>query len=165
MAELPHEPVLNRQRAVPVGLTVLVDGRMLDILTERIRTTLRGELADQLAKVAAGPSKSLKSDQNAVPVPATQIPPVAAGVELTSEARARAAELRKNVAPAKAQADDGGLIDTKTVARLLPVRLGLGKCCRWSVFELLEWVQAGCSRLAQWMEMRGGSGSCRKAGR
>ena len=25
----------------------------------------------------------------------------------------------------------------------LPVKLGLGRCPRWSVFELLEWVQAG----------------------
>jgi predicted DNA-binding transcriptional regulator AlpA len=28
----------------------------------------------------------------------------------------------------------------------LPVRLGLGKCFRWSVLELAEWVTAGCPR-------------------
>ena len=28
----------------------------------------------------------------------------------------------------------------------LPRRLGLGKCRRWSVLELLEWVEAGCPR-------------------
>jgi hypothetical protein len=40
----------------------------------------------------------------------------------------------------------------------LPFHLGLGKCARWSVFELLEWVQAGCPRRTQWIESRGRSG-------
>jgi hypothetical protein len=34
-------------------------------------------------------------------------------------------------------------------------RLGLGRCLRWSVLELLEWVEAGCPRRGQWIEMRG----------
>jgi hypothetical protein len=42
----------------------------------------------------------------------------------------------------------------------LPCRLGLGKCCRWSVLELLEWVEAGCPRRAKWIELRGSSGWC-----
>lgn len=27
-----------------------------------------------------------------------------------------------------------------------PLQLGLGKCRRWSVLKLLEWVEAGCPR-------------------
>jgi hypothetical protein len=34
----------------------------------------------------------------------------------------------------------------------LPCRLGLGRCRRWSVLELLEWVKAGCPRRAKWIE-------------
>lgn len=40
----------------------------------------------------------------------------------------------------------------------LPVNLGLGKCFRWSVLELAEWVEAGCPRRCKWIEMRGHSG-------
>ena len=40
----------------------------------------------------------------------------------------------------------------------LPFKLGLGKCSRWSVFELLEWVEAGCPKRGKWIEMRGRSG-------
>ena len=42
----------------------------------------------------------------------------------------------------------------------LPVRLG--RCPRWSVLELLEWVEAGCPRCLQWIEQRGWSGSVRR---
>ena len=56
-------------------------------------------------------------------------------------------------------------VPTKTLARLvytdripLPCRLGLGKCQRWSVLELLEWVETGCPRRGKWVEMRGLSG-------
>lgn len=42
-----------------------------------------------------------------------------------------------------------------------PIRLGLGNCVRWSVFELLEWVEAGCPRRADWIEQRGWSGWAR----
>src|SRR5262249_34320243 len=41
-----------------------------------------------------------------------------------------------------------------------PCRVGLGKCHRWSVLELLEWVAAGCPRRGQWIERRGSSGWC-----
>lgn len=40
----------------------------------------------------------------------------------------------------------------------LPVKLGLGKCHRWSVIELLEWVEAGCPRRTEWIAARGQSG-------
>jgi predicted DNA-binding transcriptional regulator AlpA len=40
----------------------------------------------------------------------------------------------------------------------LPVRLGFGKCFRWSVLEVLEWVEAGCPRRRAWIAMRGRSG-------
>lgn len=40
----------------------------------------------------------------------------------------------------------------------LPMRLGLGHCYRWSILELLEWVEAGCPRRREWIEMRGHSG-------
>lgn len=40
----------------------------------------------------------------------------------------------------------------------LPCRLGLGKCFRWSVLELLEWVEAGCPRRTEWIRMRGSTG-------
>jgi hypothetical protein len=40
----------------------------------------------------------------------------------------------------------------------LPCRLGLGKTYRWSVLELLEWVEAGCPRRVEWIKMRGSSG-------
>lgn len=39
-----------------------------------------------------------------------------------------------------------------------PCRLGFGKCFRWSVLELLEWVEAGCPRRRKWIELRGRSG-------
>jgi predicted DNA-binding transcriptional regulator AlpA len=58
-------------------------------------------------------------------------------------------------------------VPTKTLAQLvytdripLPCRLGLGKCQRWSVLELLEWVEAACPRRGAWIEMRGSSGWC-----
>ncbi|OAI48429.1 hypothetical protein AYO44_06860 [Planctomycetaceae bacterium SCGC AG-212-F19] len=38
----------------------------------------------------------------------------------------------------------------------LPVRFG--NCRRWSVLELLEWVEAGCPILTEWVKQRGGSG-------
>src|SRR4051794_30920029 len=40
----------------------------------------------------------------------------------------------------------------------LPFRLGLGKCVRWSVYELLEWVEADCPRRTEWIKMRGRTG-------
>lgn len=40
----------------------------------------------------------------------------------------------------------------------LPMRLGIGGCCRWNVFELLDWVQAGCPRRTEWIRIRGSSG-------
>jgi predicted DNA-binding transcriptional regulator AlpA len=43
----------------------------------------------------------------------------------------------------------------------LPIKLGLGGCPRWSVLELLEWVQAGCPRRTQWINQRGWSGWAR----
>jgi predicted DNA-binding transcriptional regulator AlpA len=43
----------------------------------------------------------------------------------------------------------------------LPIHLGLGKCARWSVFELLEWVESGCPRRVAWIEQRGWSGWAR----
>ncbi len=39
-----------------------------------------------------------------------------------------------------------------------PFRLGLGRCQRWSVLELLEWVEAGCPRRMKWVEIRGSCG-------
>lgn len=39
-----------------------------------------------------------------------------------------------------------------------PCRLGLGRCLRWSVLELLEWIEAGCPRRRKWIEVRGCSG-------
>ena len=46
----------------------------------------------------------------------------------------------------------------------LPLRLGLGRCLRWSVLELLEWVAAGCPRRTEWIEQRGWSGWARRRG-
>src|SRR5262245_57074740 len=40
----------------------------------------------------------------------------------------------------------------------LPISLGLGKCLRWSVIELLEWIEAGCPRRRDWIAVRGQSG-------
>jgi predicted DNA-binding transcriptional regulator AlpA len=39
-----------------------------------------------------------------------------------------------------------------------PCRLGLGTCFRWSVLELLEWVEADCPRRQEWIKQRGQSG-------
>lgn len=39
-----------------------------------------------------------------------------------------------------------------------PCRLGLGASLRWSVLELLEWVEAGCPRRNDWIKLRGRSG-------
>jgi len=44
----------------------------------------------------------------------------------------------------------------------LPVRLGLGRTLRWNVFELLNWVQAGCPRRTDWIRMNGKSGYFRQ---
>ena len=56
-------------------------------------------------------------------------------------------------------------VPTKTLTQLvytdripLPCRLGLGKCMRWSVLELLEWVEASCPRRGKWIEIRGPRG-------
>jgi predicted DNA-binding transcriptional regulator AlpA len=56
-------------------------------------------------------------------------------------------------------------VDPKTIQQLvysdripLPVSLGLGECHRWSVIELLEWVEAGCPRRTEWIATRGQSG-------
>ena len=58
-------------------------------------------------------------------------------------------------------------VASKVVAQLvytdripLPCRLGMGGCYRWSILELLEWVEAGCPRRTEWMKMRGSSGWC-----
>src|SRR3974377_2125788 len=40
----------------------------------------------------------------------------------------------------------------------LPCRLGLGRCKRWSVLELLEWVGAGCPGRLEWIKLRGSTG-------
>ncbi len=53
-----------------------------------------------------------------------------------------------------------GLVDNGRIP--FPCQLGLGKCLRWSLLELLEWVEAGCPRRRQWMKMRGSSGWCRR---
>jgi hypothetical protein len=39
-----------------------------------------------------------------------------------------------------------------------PMRFPFGNLMRWSVLELLEWVEAGCPRRKKWIEMRGSSG-------
>lgn len=39
-----------------------------------------------------------------------------------------------------------------------PCRLGLGTGLRWSVLELLEWIEAGCPRRDTWIKLRGRSG-------
>ena len=46
----------------------------------------------------------------------------------------------------------------------LPVKIGLCRCPRWSVFELLDWMQAGCPRRTAWIEKRGWSGWARRYG-
>lgn len=66
----------------------------------------------------------------------------------------------------KAMAEFLGLAP-KTVTQLvytdrvpLPCRLGARNFYRWSVLELLEWVEAGCPRRTQWIRIRGSSGWC-----
>jgi predicted DNA-binding transcriptional regulator AlpA len=56
-------------------------------------------------------------------------------------------------------------VERKTLQQLvytdripLPVSLGLGRCHRWSMIELLEWVEAGCPRRREWIAARGQSG-------
>jgi len=44
----------------------------------------------------------------------------------------------------------------------VPIRLGGGGCPRWSSFELLEWVAAGCPGRSAWIAHRGWSGCVRK---
>jgi len=48
------------------------------------------------------------------------------------------------------------LVTTDRLPR--PLRLGLGNCTRWSLLELLEWVEAGCPRRGEWIEMQRASG-------
>lgn len=40
----------------------------------------------------------------------------------------------------------------------LPVQLGLGKCFRWNVLELLDWIAADCPRRTKWIDIYGHSG-------
>jgi predicted DNA-binding transcriptional regulator AlpA len=35
-----------------------------------------------------------------------------------------------------------------------PMKLGFGSGLRWNIFELLEWVEAGCPRRRQWHAIR-----------
>ena len=44
----------------------------------------------------------------------------------------------------------------KRTARLGPAPIRLGRCCRYRVSELVEWVNAGCPARARWQAMRGG---------
>lgn len=39
-----------------------------------------------------------------------------------------------------------------------PVRLPMTKIRRWSVFELLDWVEKGCPRRVAWIQTHGWSG-------
>ena len=72
------------------------------------------------------------------------------------------------------------LLDTKSMAEFLslkpsevqnllytdrlpaPVRLGILETQRWNVFELLDWVAAGCPRRGAWIDMHGWSGWVRR---
>ena len=45
----------------------------------------------------------------------------------------------------------------------LPVRLPMTKVLRWSVFELLDWVENGCPGRRAWIATHGLSGSTRRA--
>jgi predicted DNA-binding transcriptional regulator AlpA len=45
----------------------------------------------------------------------------------------------------------------KRTARLGPVPIRLGRCCRYRIAELAEWVDAGCPARARWQTMRGGA--------
>jgi hypothetical protein len=38
----------------------------------------------------------------------------------------------------------------------IPINLSIGGCPRWNIFELLDWVEAGCPKRGRWNEMRGG---------
>ena len=58
-------------------------------------------------------------------------------------------------------------LPTKVVQQLvstdripLPVRLGSEKTTRWSILELVTWVQAGCPRRTTWIQINGKSGWC-----
>ncbi len=69
------------------------------------------------------------------------------------------------------QANEGLLIDSKAVARLLsvskrhvekmncsgelgPAAIKLGRCCRWRRSEILRWIEAGCPARARWLAMQ-----------
>ena len=39
-----------------------------------------------------------------------------------------------------------------------PLQLGFGKCYRWSILEVLDWVQTGCPRRTEWNKMRSAPG-------
>lgn len=40
----------------------------------------------------------------------------------------------------------------------LPMKLGFSNAIRWNIFELLDWVEAGCPGRSKWIVMRGSSG-------
>lgn len=44
----------------------------------------------------------------------------------------------------------------------LPLKIGWGRCLRWSAYELREWVDASCPRRGKWIEIHGSSGWLRK---
>ena len=42
----------------------------------------------------------------------------------------------------------------KRTGRFGPAPVRLGRCCRYRVAELIEWVNAGCPPRAKWLAMR-----------
>ena len=43
-----------------------------------------------------------------------------------------------------------------------PLQLGFGKCYRWSILEVLDWVRAGCPRRMEWIKLRTAVGRYRR---
>jgi predicted DNA-binding transcriptional regulator AlpA len=96
-------------------------------------------------------------------------PPSAAattGVEVAPADKVKAADLRTALLLGKLPEDAGLLIDTKVVARLLsisprmvfsldqeeamPAPVRVGRLVRWSLTEIIEWVDSGCPPRHKW---------------
>jgi predicted DNA-binding transcriptional regulator AlpA len=165
MSDQQHAPTAYQQ--APVGLTVLLDPPTMNLLMERLRAVIRQALAEELPKVRIG-----QHDGKAAPsVPELITAAAASGVDLSQQAKAKAAELRGSILPAKAQADDGGLIDLKTLARLMnvaqrtvyaflseraipkPIHIS-GRLTRWRADEIRSWIESGCPPQDEWEQMR-----------
>jgi predicted DNA-binding transcriptional regulator AlpA len=149
--------------ALRLGLNFIIESSAVDALFARLRSEVEEVVCAQLAKVES----SRRAEPRVHPAASRTNPP---STEILPEARARAANVLNGTPAEEVQAEDG-LIDMKTVARLMkvaqrtayrflsmgampkPLRLS-GKVVRWRADEIRSWIENGCPPQDRWEEMR-----------